>query len=213
MTIGPLLALGLTLLNKGFGLGPLSYLAERVPFVPIPPRVLIFLMLGTSFLGIATPTEGGAMGAMGAPVMAVARGRLNLMLMKMVDAKRVFDQLSCAPVAALQAPAPASAPKAGASAAQDDPMRDLPDTVQEDQKKNRASAGRCRQCLPSVRRSHPSCEARGSEPRHPRIGRDRRTAGGRKQERARRTSEPWWMVEPGGIEPPSASHRRTVLHA
>src|SRR5689334_10221263 len=29
----------------------------------IPPLVLIFLVLGTIFLGIATPTEGGAMGA------------------------------------------------------------------------------------------------------------------------------------------------------
>jgi TRAP-type mannitol/chloroaromatic compound transport system permease large subunit len=33
----------------------------------VPPLVLIFLVLGTIFLGIATPTEGGAMGATGAP--------------------------------------------------------------------------------------------------------------------------------------------------
>ena len=32
----------------------------------IPPLVLIFLVLGTIFLGVATPTEGGAMGASGA---------------------------------------------------------------------------------------------------------------------------------------------------
>ena len=54
-----------------FKLGLLSRLAERVTFVLIPPLVLIFLVLGTIFLGIATPTEGGAMGAMGALVMAI----------------------------------------------------------------------------------------------------------------------------------------------
>ena len=44
----------------------------------IPPLVLIFLVLGTIFLGVATPTEGGAMGATGALVMALARRRLSL---------------------------------------------------------------------------------------------------------------------------------------
>ena len=44
----------------------------------MPPLVLIFLVLGTIFLGIATPTEGGAMGAVGALVLAVAKRRLNL---------------------------------------------------------------------------------------------------------------------------------------
>jgi len=40
--------------------------------------VLIFLVLGTIFLGIATPTEGGAMGAVGAMALAAAKGRLGL---------------------------------------------------------------------------------------------------------------------------------------
>ena len=53
-------------------------MAERVTFVLIPPLALIFLVLGTIFLGIATPTEGGAMGAVGALVMALARRRLDL---------------------------------------------------------------------------------------------------------------------------------------
>ena len=44
----------------------------------VPPLVLIFLVLGTIFLGIATPTEGGAMGAFGALVLALARRRLGL---------------------------------------------------------------------------------------------------------------------------------------
>ncbi len=48
----------------------------------VPPLLLIFLVLGTIFLGIATPTEGGAMGASGALLMAIARQRLNLKLLK-----------------------------------------------------------------------------------------------------------------------------------
>ena len=80
MTVASLLALALALLNKASRLGLLSKLAERVTFVLIPPLVLIFLVLGTIFLGIATPTEGGAMGAIGAVIMAVARGKMNLSL-------------------------------------------------------------------------------------------------------------------------------------
>jgi TRAP-type mannitol/chloroaromatic compound transport system permease large subunit len=41
----------------------------------VPPLLLIFLVLGTIFLGIATPTEGGAMGAAGALILALARKR------------------------------------------------------------------------------------------------------------------------------------------
>jgi tripartite ATP-independent transporter DctM subunit len=37
----------------------------------VPSLVLIFLVLGTIFLGLATPTEGGAMGMVGAIVLAV----------------------------------------------------------------------------------------------------------------------------------------------
>jgi GntP family gluconate:H+ symporter len=48
----------------------------------IPPLLLIFLVLGTIFLGVATPTEGGAMGAMGAFLMAMSRGRLSMTLLK-----------------------------------------------------------------------------------------------------------------------------------
>ena len=43
----------------------------------LPPLLLIFLVLGTIFLGIATPTEGGAMGAAGALLLALAKGRLR----------------------------------------------------------------------------------------------------------------------------------------
>ncbi|RCW72961.1 TRAP transporter large permease [Pseudorhodoferax soli] len=79
---GAMVALLIALLNKFIGLGLLSRLAERVTFVLIPPLLLIFLVLGTIFLGVATPTEGGAMGAMGAIVMAWMRGRLGLALLK-----------------------------------------------------------------------------------------------------------------------------------
>ena len=69
-------------LNRVTHLGLLSKLAERVTFVLIPPLLLIFLVLGTIFLGVATPTEGGAMGAMGALIMAMMRGRMSFALLK-----------------------------------------------------------------------------------------------------------------------------------
>ncbi len=43
----------------------------------LPPLLLVFLVLGTIFLGIATPTEGGAMGAAGALLLALAKRRLS----------------------------------------------------------------------------------------------------------------------------------------
>src|SRR5665213_2802644 len=44
----------------------------------VPPLVLIFLVLGTIFIGLATPTEGGAMGAVGAMALAAIKQRLTL---------------------------------------------------------------------------------------------------------------------------------------
>ncbi len=72
----------LALINRALKLGLLSAMAERVTFVLIPPLALIFLVLGTIYLGVATPTEGGAMGATGALLMALLRKRLNLKLLK-----------------------------------------------------------------------------------------------------------------------------------
>ncbi|HZN26758.1 MAG TPA: TRAP transporter large permease subunit [Burkholderiales bacterium] len=57
-------------------------LAKRIVTALLPPLVLIFLVLGTIFLGIATPTEGGAMGAVGALALALARRRLDISLLK-----------------------------------------------------------------------------------------------------------------------------------
>jgi len=82
MCAGVLLAFLIAVINKVTHLGLLSRMAERVTFVLIPPLLLIFLVLGTIFLGIATPTEGGAMGASGAIIMATARGRLSFSLLK-----------------------------------------------------------------------------------------------------------------------------------
>ncbi len=82
MTVASLLALLLALANRVLRFGLLSKLAEQVTFVLIPPLVLIFLVLGTIFLGVATPTEGGAMGAVGALVMAFARLQLTMKLMR-----------------------------------------------------------------------------------------------------------------------------------
>jgi len=82
MCVGVGIAFALSLINRALGMHLLSRMAERVTFVLIPPLALIFLVLGTIFLGVATPTEGGAMGAAGALVMAVARRRLDLKLLR-----------------------------------------------------------------------------------------------------------------------------------
>jgi tripartite ATP-independent transporter DctM subunit len=57
-------------------------LLQRVIVSLIPPLVLIFLVLGTIFLGIATPTEGGAMGATGALILALMRRKLTWDLLR-----------------------------------------------------------------------------------------------------------------------------------
>ena len=53
-------------------------LARRVLGVLIPPLALILIVLGSIFAGIATPTKAGALGAVGALLLALLRGRLNL---------------------------------------------------------------------------------------------------------------------------------------
>lgn len=68
--------------NKLSGLHLLSRICERVVFVMIPPLFLIFLVLGTIFIGVATPTEGGAMGAVGSIILALVRKRLTFDLLK-----------------------------------------------------------------------------------------------------------------------------------
>ena len=77
VTVASFFALIMALINYFTGLKLLSVIAERVTFALIPPVVLIFLVLGTIFLGIATPTEGGAIGAIGALIMAWSKRRLT----------------------------------------------------------------------------------------------------------------------------------------
>ncbi|MGN6768560.1 MAG: TRAP transporter large permease [Rhizobiaceae bacterium] len=77
-TVGIIVIYVAAILDKGLKIGLMSRLAQQVVIVLIPPLALIFLVLGTIFLGIATPTEGGAMGAVGALVMAAAKGRLSM---------------------------------------------------------------------------------------------------------------------------------------
>ncbi len=68
--------------NKVLGLKLLSRMAEQVVFVMVPPLALIFLVLGTIFIGVATPTEGGAMGAAGAILLAYGKKRMTFDLLK-----------------------------------------------------------------------------------------------------------------------------------
>ncbi len=82
MTLASLLGLSLAIINKVTRMGLLSRLAEQVTFVLMPPLILIFLVLGTIFLGVATPTEGGAMGALGALILALVKQRITFSLLK-----------------------------------------------------------------------------------------------------------------------------------
>ena len=56
---------------------PWGNLLRQVVLVLMPPLVLILLVLGSIFAGVATPTEAGAVGAVGAMLLALVRGRLN----------------------------------------------------------------------------------------------------------------------------------------
>jgi len=81
MTLASITGLVLAIINRVTKMALLSRLAEQVTFVLMPPLILIFLVLGTIFLGIATPTEGGAMGAMGALILAKGKRRLSMSIM------------------------------------------------------------------------------------------------------------------------------------
>jgi TRAP-type mannitol/chloroaromatic compound transport system permease large subunit len=63
--------------SKFAGFRFLSHIAQQTTFVMVPPLFLIFLVLGTIFIGVATPTEGGAMGASGALLLGFMKRRLT----------------------------------------------------------------------------------------------------------------------------------------
>ena len=81
-TVGVVLIYIVAIADQRLNFNMMSRLAQQVIIVLIPPLALIFLVLGTIFLGIATPTEGGAMGAVGALLMAAMKGRLSLDVIK-----------------------------------------------------------------------------------------------------------------------------------
>ena len=70
----------------------LPVLMRRVTSVMLPPLLLILLVLGSIFAGIATPTEAGALGATGATLLAVARGRLSMVALR--DTARATTRLT-----------------------------------------------------------------------------------------------------------------------
>ncbi len=65
------------LADRFLGIRFLSKIAQQVTFVMVPPLALIFLVLGTIFIGVATPTEGGAMGASGALLLAFLKRTID----------------------------------------------------------------------------------------------------------------------------------------
>jgi tripartite ATP-independent transporter DctM subunit len=81
MFFGILFAFGVAIINwltsRLLGFRFLSHMAQQTTFVMVPPLFLIFLVLGTIFIGVATPTEGGAMGASGALILGAMKRRLS----------------------------------------------------------------------------------------------------------------------------------------
>ena len=63
-------------------------LGMRVLKVMLPPLILILVVLGSIFAGVATPTEAGAMGSVGALILAALNRRLSL--------KTLFESLRSA---------------------------------------------------------------------------------------------------------------------
>ena len=59
-------------------------LVKRVFGAMLPPLVLILLVLGSIFFGITSPTEAGAVGSVGAMILAFANGKLNWSALKQV---------------------------------------------------------------------------------------------------------------------------------
>jgi TRAP-type mannitol/chloroaromatic compound transport system permease large subunit len=92
-TAGIAAAFLFALANRILKLNLLSRLAEKFVFVLVPPLALIFLVLGTIFIGVATPTEGGGMGALGALVLALLNRRLSWSLLR--QAMNSTTRLSC----------------------------------------------------------------------------------------------------------------------
>jgi tripartite ATP-independent transporter DctM subunit len=61
---------------------PRAELLRRVMGSMLPPLVLILVVLGSIFAGVATPTEAGSLGALGAMGLAATHGRLSMKALK-----------------------------------------------------------------------------------------------------------------------------------
>ena len=67
-------------------------LLRRVAVAMMPPLMLILVVLGSIFAGVATPTEAGAIGSVGAILLAAARRRTNIGVLR--DACRDTTKLT-----------------------------------------------------------------------------------------------------------------------
>ncbi len=70
-------------------------LSREISLVMIPPLVLIMVVLGSIFVGWATPTEAGAFGAIGAMILAALKRRLTLasMLESMTETAKLTSMV------------------------------------------------------------------------------------------------------------------------
>ena len=68
-------------------------LLRRVFLVLLPPLALILIVLGSIFAGIATPTEAGALGAVGAILLSIVSGKFSLPILK--DTMQTTTKLTC----------------------------------------------------------------------------------------------------------------------
>jgi len=67
-------------------------LPARVIFTLVPPLLLVIVVLGSIFFGVASPTESAAVGALGAMLLAAAHGKLTLSRVR--DAMRYTVRLT-----------------------------------------------------------------------------------------------------------------------
>jgi TRAP-type mannitol/chloroaromatic compound transport system permease large subunit len=93
VAIAAFIAIGAAAADRRYRIGWLSPLMQRAVLACAPPLVLIFLVLGTIYVGLATPTEAGAMGAVGAVMLASLQGRLARGML--ADAALRTAKLSC----------------------------------------------------------------------------------------------------------------------
>ncbi|MFC4668909.1 TRAP transporter large permease subunit [Seohaeicola nanhaiensis] len=78
IAVAAAVVVALAAFDGGRGRLGVSPFARRTVMALVPTLGLIFLVLGTIFLGVATPTESGALGAVGALLLAMLRRRLSL---------------------------------------------------------------------------------------------------------------------------------------